>query len=134
MTADVEVIGSADLQDKRCTPVLVEDRLGHYVEFSAFFARIFDLQRVGLSASGYIQVRGRVYQLVFIGRSGEPFPSGVEINAIVSALEPLDDATVDADLWAILRWVIAGVGPPWTVADLEQTGRLYRLPSMAREG
>ena len=42
------------------------------------------------------------YALVFVGRSGEPFPSGLEIYAIVdAALEPLDDAVVDKDLWAI---------------------------------
>ena len=58
--------------------------------------------------------------------------SGVQVNAVVPALEPLDDAQVDRDLWAILRWMIAGVGPPWTVEDLDATGRLYRLPA-ARE-
>jgi hypothetical protein len=55
----------------------------------------------------------------------------VEVNALVPALEPLDENTVDHDLWAILRWMIDGVGPPWTVADLEATGRLYRIPAAA---
>jgi hypothetical protein len=72
---------------------------------------------------------GGTYELVFLGRSAEPFPSGIEINAIVSALEPIDEERVDHEIWAILRWVIEGVGPPWTVQDLDATGRLYRVPA-----
>jgi hypothetical protein len=69
------------------------------------------------------------YALVFLGRSGEPFPSGLEVYAIVDALEPLDDAAVDSDLWAILGWMIDGVGAPWSIKDLQETGRLYRIPA-----
>ena len=65
----------------------------------------------GLSAAP----SGIVYALIFIGRSGEAFPSGVEIHAIVPALEPLDEAQVDRDLWSILRWMVEGVGGEWTV-------------------
>jgi len=72
---------------------------------------------------------GGVYELVFVGRSGEAFPSGVEINVLVDALEPMDENAVDRDVWAILRWMIAGVGAPWNVDDLDATGRLYRLPT-----
>jgi hypothetical protein len=28
-----------------------------------------------------------------------------------------------------MHYVIDGVGAPWTVADLDATGRLYRLPA-----
>jgi hypothetical protein len=66
---------------------------------------------------------------VFVGRSGEPFPSGLEVYAIVDALEPVDDEVVDKDLWAILGWMIGGVCAPWTVEDLQATGRLYRIPA-----
>ena len=66
---------------------------------------------------------------MFVGRSGEPFPSGLEVYAIVEALEPLDDEVVDKDLWAILGWMIGGVGAPWTVEDLQATGLLYRIPA-----
>ena len=69
---------------------------------------------------------------MFIGRSGEPFPAGVELFALPEALEPLDDDAVDRDLWAILGWLIEGVGPPWTRDDLEATGRVYRIPAAAR--
>jgi hypothetical protein len=52
----------------------------------------------------------------------------VEIHAVVPALEPLDEAQVDRDLWSILSWMIAGVGGEWTVDALEATGRLFRIP------
>jgi hypothetical protein len=69
------------LDGKRLAFVLVEDRLGHYPEFRAFFVRTFELDRVGLARPGYVQApSGAVYALVFIGRSGEAFPSGVEIH------------------------------------------------------
>ena len=68
-----------------------------------------------------------IYVLAFIGRSGEPFPDGIEINALVRRLGAARRCIVDTDLWAILRWMIAGVGAPWSVQDLDATGRLYRL-------
>jgi hypothetical protein len=130
MSDAVTLAAQPDLTDKRRALVLTEDRLGHYPEFHAFFEQTFDLARVGLAHPGYVTApSGRLYEFVFIGRSGEPFPAGIEINAIADALEPLDDPVVDRDLWAILRWMIAGVGAPWTVEDLDATGRLYRLPA-----
>jgi hypothetical protein len=68
-----------------------------------------------------------IYALVFIGRSGEPFPDGIEIYALPDALEPLNNPDVDADLWALLQWTIAGVGGEWRVEDLDATGRLYQV-------
>jgi hypothetical protein len=130
--ADVAVIGRPANEDTRQALVLTEDRVGHYPEFRAFFVRTFDLDRVVLSEPGYVRApSGLAYALVFIGRSGEPFPAGVEVHAIVPALEPLDDVVVDQDLWAILGWMIDGVGPPWTVEGLQATGRLYRIPAAA---
>ena len=132
MTDTVTVVAAPDLRASRRAFVLAEDRVGHYPEFRTFFDRTFDLARVGLSRPGYVVISsGNVYELVFIGRSGEAFPSSLEINAIVSALEPIDEDRVDKDLWAILRWMIAGVGAPWTVEDLDATGRLYRVPAAA---
>ena len=126
--ADVAVIACPETEATRRALVLTEDRLGHYPEFRAFFARTFSLDRVGLSEPGFICAPSRMaYALVFIGRSGEPFPSGLEIYAVVDALEPFDDAVVDKDLWAILDWMIGGVGAPWTVEALQATGRLYRI-------
>jgi hypothetical protein len=128
--ADVAVITRPATEDMRQALVLTEDRLGHYPEFHAFFVHMFDLDRVGLSEPGFVRApSGTAYALVFVGRSGEPFPSGLEVYAIVDALEPLDDEVVDRDLWAILGWMIGGVGAPWTVENLQATGRLYRIPA-----
>ena len=129
--ADVAVITRPPTEGTRQALVLTEDRLGHYPEFRAFFVRTFDLDRIGLSEPGFVRApSGTIYALVFVGRSGEPFPSGLEVYAIVDALEPLDEMVVDRDLWAILGWMIGGVGAPWTVEDLQATGRLYRIPAM----
>jgi hypothetical protein len=128
----VEIIGKPDLSGKRYAFALAEDRVGHYPEFRAFFTRAFDLDRKGLSEPGFVRApSGLPYALVFIGRSGEPFPSGVEISAVVDALEPIDSEMLDRDLWAVLRWMIAGAGGAWTVEDLDRTGRLYRVPAAA---
>ena len=128
--ADVAVVGRPADKDTRWALVLTEDRVGHYPEFRAFFVRTFDLDRVGLSEPGFVQApSGTAYALVFIGRSGEQFPASLEIHAIVPALEPLDDVAIDRDLWAILGWMIDGVGAPWTVEGLQETARLYRIPT-----
>lgn len=124
----VSMVPRPDLSGTRREFALVEDRVGHYPEFRDFFVRTFDLDRVGLSEPGYVRApSGMTYALVFIGRSGEPFPSGLEIYAVVSALAPVDSDLLDADLWAILEWTIAGVGPPWRLEDLQATGRLYQV-------
>jgi len=129
--AAVRVTEQPDLGDARRAFVLAEQRIGHYAEFREFFVRSFELDKIGLARPGYVAApSGLVYELVFIGRSGEAFPAGVEIYAIVPALEPLDEAVVDRDLWAMLRWMIDGIGGDWTVGDLDATGRLYRLPAV----
>ena len=132
MTTSVSVAQTPDLAEKRRAFLLAEDRVGHYSEFRASSSRRFDLDTLGLQRPGYVRApSGIVYALVFVGRSGEPFPSGVEVNAIVDALEPLDETIADRDLWAILEWMIAGVGGDWTARDLQATGRLYRLPAVS---
>ncbi len=129
----VEIIENPDGTGKRRALVLTEDRVGHYPEFREFFIRQFSLDRVGLTRPGYVcGPSGTIYCLTFIGRSGEPFPDGIEVYALVDALEPLNEKEVDFDLWAILRWVIQGVGGEWTVGDLDATGALYQLPFLAR--
>jgi hypothetical protein len=128
--SDVRVIAGPPREGMRRALVLVEDRIGHYAEFRRFFADAFDLDRRGLTEPGYVEAPSdNCYAVVFIGRSGEPFPAGVEIHALVPALEPVDENIVDRDLWAILTWMIGGVGGDWTVHDLEATGRLYRVPA-----
>jgi hypothetical protein len=124
----IQVIENPTLEGKRRAFVLAEDRVGHYPEFREFFVRQFSLDTNTLSRPGYVEApSGMVYALVFIGRSGEPFPDGIEVYALPDALEPLNDPETDADLWALLRWIIAGVGGDWRVEDLDATGRLYQL-------
>jgi hypothetical protein len=133
--ASVIIAEKPDLNGKRLTFALAEDRVGHYPEFREFFVRTFDLDRLGLSEPGYVRApSGLIYAFVFIGRSGEPFPAGVEIYAVADALEPLAHDAIDADLWAILQWVVGGVGGTWSVKDLEATGRLYRVPASLTDG
>ena len=131
MTA-VNVVPEPSLDGMRLAFVLAEDRLGHYPEFREFFVRTFDLDRIGLARPGHVQApSGTVYALIFIGHSGEAFPSGVEIHAVVPALEPYDETAVDRDLWSVMHWMIEGVGGAWTTAALEATGRLFRIPAGA---
>jgi len=125
----VTVIAPPALDGCRLAPVLIEDRLGHYPEFREFFVRSFDLGRVGLARPGYLRApSGNIYALIFIGRSGEAFPAGVEIHAVVPALEPIDEPQVDRDLWAVLRWTIDGIGGEWSVEKLQSSDRLFRIP------
>jgi hypothetical protein len=127
---EVAPIKMPSLEGKRLSFALAEDRLAHYPEFRDFFVRTFDLDRKGLSEPGFVRApSGNAYALIFIGRSGAPFPSGLELYAAVDALEPIDGDVLDRDLWSILRWVIGGVGVPWTVEDFDRTGRLYRVPT-----
>jgi hypothetical protein len=131
MRDEVAVVPLPDLSGLRPSPLLTEERLGHYAEFRDHFRRAFDLDRIGLSAPGCLRgPSGGLYLLVFLGRSGEPFPSGVEVHALAPGLEPVDEAVAERDLFAILRWMVAGAGPPWTVEALEATARLYRAPGV----
>ena len=124
----IEIIDNPELHGTRRALVLTEDRVGHYPEFRDFFVRRFSLNSEGLSRPGYVRApSGMIYAFVFIGRSGEPFPDGLEIYALPYALETLDDTNVDSDLWALLRWIIEGVGGEWRVEDLDATGRLDQL-------
>jgi hypothetical protein len=96
--SDVTVVSKPNTDGKRLALVLTEDRVGHYPEFRDYFVRTFALDRIGLAEPGYVQTpSGLAYALVFIGRSGEPFPSGVEVYAVIDALEPVD-ATVFSHL------------------------------------
>jgi hypothetical protein len=127
---EVAPIKMPNLEGKRLSFALAEDRLAHYSEFRDFFVRMFDLDRKGLSEPGFVRApSGNPYAFIFIGRSGAPFPSGLEIYAVVDALEPIEGDVLDRDLWSILRWMIGGVGGPWTVEDFDRTGRLYRVPA-----
>ena len=57
----------------------------------------------------------------------------MELAALVEGLEPLDVERADRDVWAILQWLVAGVGAldprGWSVEALQTTGRIYRVPA-----
>ena len=116
----------------RVVPLLGEHDLGHYPEFAAFLSATFSLDEDPLGPPGLLRVGARHYELTFVGRSGRPFPAGVEIGALVPGLEPLDDAVADRDLWEILHWLVDGVGGDWDREALETTGRIYRIPAAGR--
>jgi hypothetical protein len=111
----------------RSVPLLTEHQLDHYPEFAEFFRRVFPLDADPFGPPGLVSVGPRVYELTFHGRSGRPFPCGLTLAALVADLEPLDETSVEGDLWAILTWIIDGVGGPWTIEGLETTGRIYRI-------
>lgn len=125
--------GDHRVRGHRAVPILSEHDLGHYPEFREFLARTFELSTASIGPPGLLSVRGRQYELVFIGYSGRAFPAGLQINALVPGVEPLDDNAADFDLWAILQWLVAGVGGEWTVDGLTTTGRIYRVPGAAPE-
>jgi 2-haloacid dehalogenase len=114
----------------RSVPLLVEPSLGHYPEFRSFLATAFELGAPGLGEPGLLNVEGRFYELVFVGRSGQQFPAGVEINALVLGLAPLDESAADADLWTILQWLVEGAGGEWSADALVTTGEIYRIPAI----
>lgn len=115
----------------RRVPLLAEHQLDHYPEFRDFLRDSFGLQTDPFGPPGLLDVDGRRYELTFAGYSGRPFPAGVRVAALVDGLEPLDEAQADRDLWAILRWLVAGVGGEWTVEALDTTGRIYRIPGLS---
>lgn len=69
----------------RRVPVLTDPDVGHYPEFVAFLTNTFDLIEKP-QAPGWLDVKGRVFELIFIGRSGSAFPAAVEISALVRRL------------------------------------------------
>ena len=113
----------------RSVPLLSDHDIGHYPEFREFLSRTFNLAADPFRPPALLRIQDRLYELVFIGYSGRPFPAGVQISALVRGLEPLDEQVADRDLWAILQWLIAGVGGEWTADGLTTTGRIYRIPA-----
>ena len=111
----------------RAVPVLSDPNVGHYPEFSTFLRRTFALDKDPLGEPGWLDVNGRAYEFVFIGRSGQIFPAAVEISALVPGLEPMDTEKTNRDLWAIMEWLIDGVGEPWSVEALRTTAKIYRV-------
>ena len=113
--------------DTRSVPVLSDPDVGHYPEFAAFLVETFELAEKPLESPGLLDVDGQVYELIFIGRSGRPFPAAIEIAALVPGLEPMNTDQTDKDLWSIMEWLIEGVGEPWSLEALRTTADIYRV-------
>ncbi|HKB82249.1 MAG TPA: hypothetical protein VKD04_03470 [Burkholderiales bacterium] len=129
----VEIITSADIcaQKYRRVFVMVEERLGHYAGFREALIDAFGLTAAHADGGppGYFRApSGREYEVVFISRSGQRFPSGVEIHALVPGFDAIDPEAVDEDTWRFLEWLIPRVGGEWTLEALKATGKVYKIP------
>jgi len=111
----------------RSVPVLAEPEVGHYSEFRDFLVKTFGLDEDPLGAPGLLDVNGRYYELIFVGRSGRDFPAAIEVAALVKGLEPMDTDQTDRDLWEMMEWLVEGVGGRWTIDALRATGKIYRV-------
>lgn len=116
----------------RAVPVLDEHDLGHYPEFAEFFDEQFGLAAAPFAPPPVLETGGQLFQLVFTGCSGRPFPSGLRVEALVPGLEPMDEEAVDAGLAALSVWLVSGVGGEWNADDLREVGAIYRIPVLAR--
>ena len=87
----------------------------------------FELDKDPLRAPGILDVDGRYYELIFVGRSGQSFPAAIEIAALVEGLEPMETEQTDTDLWKIMEWLVQGVGGRWTIEALRTAGKIYRV-------
>ncbi len=132
MSATVTVLAACP-PGLRPVPLLVEPELGHYPEFARFFADRFGLDDDPFRPPAVVAVDGRPYELTFLGRSGRPFPSGLELAALVVDLEPLDVEQADRDLYDLVCWILDGVGPPWSAEAFARTADIFRILARPRD-
>jgi hypothetical protein len=130
---NIDIIAAADLRtaDARRVFVMVEERLGHYSGFRETLVTAFGLTAAHADggAPGYFRApSGREYEVVFLGRSGQRFPSGLEIHALVPGFEAIDPEAADEDIWRFLEWLVPRVGGEWTLEALRSTGKVYKIP------
>ena len=129
----IEIIGAAEVRTEkfRTAFLLVEERLGHYPGFREAVIEAFKLTPAHADGgpAGYFRAAsGREYQVVFLSRSGQRFPSGLEIHALVPGFDPIDIDGADEDVWRFLEWLVPRVGGEWTLEALKSTGKVYRIP------
>src|SRR3954464_4656926 len=129
----VNIINIAELRTEtyRLVFVMLEERLGHYAGFREAFVDAFALTPPPADggAPGYFRASsGREYQITFLSRSGQRFPSGLEIHALVPDFAPVDPEALDEDIWRFLEGLIRRVGGGWTGEALQATGKVYKIP------
>ncbi|HEX7952079.1 MAG TPA: hypothetical protein VF523_03295 [Burkholderiales bacterium] len=129
----IDIVAAADLRTAHARRVfiMVEERLGHYAGFREALVAAFGLTPAHADggAPGYFRApSGREYEVVFLGRSGQRFPSGLEIHALVPGFDAIDPEAADEDIWRFLEWLIPRVGGEWTLEALHSTGKVYKIP------
>ena len=129
----IEIVIAADLRTAkfRAVFVIAEERLGHYPGFREALIEAFGLTAAHADGGppGYFRAAsGREYRVVFTSRSGERFPSGLEIQALVPGFDPVDPEANDEDVWRFLEWLVPRVGGEWTLEALKATGKVYKIP------
>lgn len=116
--------------------VLSEAKLDHYDEFRRFFREELGLDPKDVDGGKNLFFKAesnRIYEVVFVGKTGRRYPAGLEILLLVEDIKPMpEDDEIDRDLWEFLRWLITGVGGEWTIEALESTGYLYKVPFARR--
>ena len=102
---------SLELENHRRELVMVEEVLRQRVEFWDEVRRQFELgDRLPRDQYLYRAPSGGLYDIVFIGRTDEPFPSGMEFWYLAEGFDQLPPkSTIDADLWDFARDLVAGV-------------------------
>lgn len=129
----ITIVNASELRthEHRTVFVMLEERLGHYAGFREALVAAFGLlpAHADGGAPGYFRAEsGREYQVIFLSRSGQRFPSGIEIHALIAGFDPVDSDALDEDIWRFLEWLIVRVGGDWTLEDLKATGKIYKIP------
>lgn len=129
----IEIVDASGLhtQNYRTVFVMTEERLGHYAGFREALVKAFSLTPAHADGGepGFFRApSGREYQVVFLSRSEQRFPSGLEIHALAPGFDPVDPQAIDEDVWRFLEWLIPRVGGEWTLDALKATGKVYKVP------
>lgn len=100
-----------DLENHRRELVMVEEVLRQTTEYWEEVRRQFELDD-NLTRNRYLYraPSGGLYDIVFVGRTDEPFPSGMEFWYLADGFDQLPPgSTINADLWDLVRDLVAGV-------------------------
>ena len=100
-----------DLENHRRELVMVEEVLRQSAEYWEEVRRQFELDD-NLTRNRYLYraPSGGLYDIVFVGRTDEPFPSGMEFWYLADGFDQLPPgSTINADLWDLVRDLVAGV-------------------------
>ncbi len=128
----IDIIDPKDIRTEkyRTAFVMAEERLGHYAGFREALTAAFALksEHADGGAPGYFRAAsGREYEIVFTSRSGQRFPSRLEIYALIPGFDAVEPEAIDEDIWRFLEWLIARVGGEWTLDALKSTGKVYKI-------